>query len=51
MIRYGFDPEPYVEALSEVPYSYVFFDVTKASSKLMQPLEIKAKGKKQSIPS
>jgi len=51
MIRYGFDPEPYVEALSEVPYSYVFFDVTKSSSRLMQPLEIKAKGKKQSIPS
>jgi len=49
MIRYGFDPEPYVEALSETPYSYVWFDVTKANARLMKPLELKGSAKIQSI--
>jgi hypothetical protein len=38
--RYGFDPEPFVEHLAAVPYSFVWFDVTKASAKLMKPIEI-----------
>ena len=41
--RFGYDPEPYVESLNEVPYSAVFFDVTTGKSKMMAPLELKAK--------
>ena len=40
--RFGYDPEPYVESLNEVPYSHVFFDVTTGKSKMMAPLELKA---------
>tara|TARA_R100000655_G_scaffold91898_1_gene132869 strand:+ start:1880 stop:2566 length:687 start_codon:yes stop_codon:yes gene_type:complete len=39
--RFGYDPEPYVESLNEVPYSHVFFDVTTGKSKMMAPLELK----------
>ena len=42
--RFGYDPEPYVESLNEVPYSAVFFDVTTGKSKMMAPLEVKAEG-------
>ena len=38
--RFGYDPEPYVESLNEVPYSSVFFDVTTGKSKMMEPLEV-----------
>lgn len=41
--RFGYDPEPYVESLNEVPYSAVFFDVTTGKSQMMKPLEVKAK--------
>lgn len=40
--RFGYDPEPYVESLNEVPYSHVFFDVTTGKSKMMAPLDLKA---------
>jgi hypothetical protein len=40
--RFGYDPEPYVESLNEVPYSHVFFDVTTGKSRMMEPLELKA---------
>ena len=40
--RFGYDPEPYVESLNEVPYSHVFFDVTTGKSKMMAPLQLKA---------
>ena len=39
---FGYDPEPYVESLNEVPYSHVFFDVTTGKSRMMAPLELKA---------
>tara|TARA_R100000697_G_scaffold44473_3_gene57577 strand:+ start:138 stop:650 length:513 start_codon:yes stop_codon:yes gene_type:complete len=39
--RYGYDPEPYISSLNEVPYSSVFFDVTTGKSKMMAPLELK----------
>ena len=41
--RFGYDPEPYVESLNEVPYSYVFFDVTTGKSQIMAPLNLQAK--------
>lgn len=41
--RFGYDPEPYVDSLNEVPYSAVFFDVTTGKSQMMKPLEVKAK--------
>ena len=41
--RFGYDPEPYVESLNEVPYSHVFFDVTTGKSRMMAPLDLKAK--------
>ena len=40
-MRYGFDPEPYIEDLANTEYSYVYFDVTTGHSKLMPPLEVK----------
>ena len=43
--RYGYDPEPYVESLNEVPFSHVFFDVTTGKSNMMSPLEIKAEAR------
>ena len=39
--RYGYDPEPYITSLNEVPYSHIFFDVTTGKSQMMSPLEIK----------
>ena len=42
--RFGYDPEPYVDSLNEVPYSAVFFDVTTGKSRMMAPLEVKAEG-------
>lgn len=38
IIRYGFDPEPYVDALQSKPYSFVYVDVTKGKSTLMAPI-------------
>jgi hypothetical protein len=44
LTRYGFDAEPHIERMAQQPYSFVWFDVTRASSTLMMPLDIKAKG-------
>ena len=41
MVRYGFDPEGYLEKMTEKPYSFVWFDVTDQSSMLMNPIEVK----------
>jgi hypothetical protein len=38
MTRYGFDFEPFVEPLAEREYSFVFFDVTKSSARLFEPI-------------
>ena len=38
MTRYGFDFEPYVVPLSEVDYSFVFYDVTKGRARLYEPI-------------
>ena len=40
--RFGYNPEPYIEPLNDVPYSHVMFDVTTGKSRLMKPLEVKA---------
>jgi len=37
--RYGFNPEPYIEDLQSVEYSFVAFDVKKGSARLMNPIE------------
>lgn len=36
--RYGFNPEPYVEPLRSVDYSFVSFDVKKGKARLMNPI-------------
>jgi hypothetical protein len=41
MNRYGYDPQPHIQPLNEVPYSHVMFDVTTGKSRLMKPLELK----------
>ena len=41
MVRYGFDPEGYLESMIEKPYSFVWFNVTDQSSTLMNPIEVK----------
>jgi len=41
MVRYGFDPEGFLESMSEKPYSFVWFDVTSTQGRLMNPLEVK----------
>ena len=41
MVRYGFDPEGYLESMSEKPYSFVWFDVSSTQGRLMNPLEVK----------
>jgi hypothetical protein len=41
MVRYGFDPEGYLESMSEKPYSFVWFDVTTTKGRLMNPLDLK----------
>lgn len=38
--RYGFNPEPYVEPLREVDYSFVAFDVRTAKANLMNPISL-----------
>jgi len=38
--RYGFDPEPYIERMAEKDYSFVWYDVTKGSSTLFDPIEV-----------
>lgn len=38
--RYGFNPEPYVEPLREVPYSFVSFDVRSGSAQLKNPVSL-----------
>jgi hypothetical protein len=40
MNRYGYDPQPYVKSLNEVPYSHVMFDVTKGTTRLMRPINV-----------
>ena len=41
MIRYGFDPEGYLEKMSEKPYSFVWYSVTDQQSTLMNPIDVK----------
>jgi len=41
MVRYGFDPEGYLEKMSEKPYSFVWFSVTDQKSTLMNPIDVK----------
>lgn len=36
--RYGFDPEPFVEKLKEREYSFVMYDVRRATANLMNPI-------------
>ena len=38
--RYGFNPEPYVEELKSVPYSFVGFDVRTSSARMYNPITI-----------
>ena len=38
--RYGFNPEPYVEPLRSVEYSFVSFDVRSAKARLMNPISL-----------
>ena len=40
-IRYGFDPEGYLEKMGEKPYSFVWFSVTDQKSTLMNPIDVK----------
>jgi len=40
--RYGFDPAPFVERLSSIPYSYLWFDVQTTKATLHEPLKIEA---------
>ena len=40
-LRYGFDPEGFLESMSEKPYSFVWFDVSSTQGRLMNPLEVK----------
>jgi len=37
--RYGFNPEPYIERLRSVEYSFIHFDVRSSNAKLMNPIE------------
>jgi len=37
--RYGFNPEPFVEPLRSVDYSFVSFDVRKGNARLMNPIK------------
>jgi len=41
MVRYGFDPEGFLESMSEKPYSFVIYDITTSGTRLMNPLEVK----------
>ena len=41
MVRYGFDPEGYLEKMGEKPYSFVWFSVTDQKSTLMNPIDVK----------
>ena len=41
MVRYGFDPEGYLEKMAEKPYSFVWFSVTDQKSTLMNPIDVK----------
>lgn len=38
--RYGFNPEPYVEPLKTVDYSFVAFDVRSGNARLMNPISL-----------
>jgi len=38
--RYGFNPEPYVEPLRSVDYSFVSFNVRSAEARLMNPISL-----------
>ena len=38
--RYGFNPEPYLEPLREVPYSFVAFDVRSGKAQMMNPVSL-----------
>ena len=41
MVRYGFDPEGYLEKMGEKPYRFVWFSVTDQKSTLMNPIDVK----------
>ena len=38
--RYGFNPEPYVEQLKAVPYSFIYFDVRTSNVSMMNPIPL-----------
>ena len=38
--RYGFNPEPLIEQLRSVPYSFVYFDVRSTNARMMNPISL-----------
>ena len=38
--RYGFNPEPLIEQLRSVPYSFVYFDVRSTNARMMNPIPL-----------
>ncbi len=39
--RYGFNPEPMIEQLRSVPYSFVYYDVRSTNARMMNPIDLK----------
>ena len=39
--RYGFNPEPYIERLRSIEYSFIHFDVRGSNARMMKPLELR----------
>jgi len=39
--RYGFNPEPMIEQLKSVPYSFVYYDVRSTNAHMMNPIPLK----------
>ena len=38
--RYGFNPEPMIEQLKSVPYSFVYYDVRSTNARMMNPIPL-----------
>ena len=38
--RYGFNPEPMIEQLKSVPYSFVYYDVRSTNAHMMNPIHL-----------
>ncbi len=38
--RYGFNPEPMIEQLRSVPYSFVYYDVRSTNARMMNPIPL-----------